>query len=40
MEYFCEGFASALGVLGVLLVVRYIKDAFSAGIRPESDFGE
>lgn len=40
MEYFCEGFATALGVLVVVLLVRYVKDGFRAGIKPESDFRE
>lgn len=40
MEYFCEGFVTALGVLVVVLLVRYFKDAFRAGVQPESDFKE
>lgn len=40
MEYFCEGFATALGALVVVLLVRYVKDAFRSGIQPENDFKE
>lgn len=36
MSYFCQGFATALSVLVVPLLIRYIKDAFRAGIRPET----
>lgn len=40
MEYFCEGFVTALAVLVLVLLVRYIKDGFRAGIRPDDDFME
>lgn len=40
MEYFVEGFVTALGVLVVVLLVRYVKDGFRAGIQPENNFKE
>lgn len=40
MEFFCEGFVTALGALVVVLLVRYFKDAFRAGIQPEDTFTE
>lgn len=40
MQYFCEGFVMGLFALVPLLLVRYLKDAFTVGIRPENDFKE
>ena len=40
MQHFLAGFFSALPLLVFALGVRYVKDAFRAGIRPESSFTE
>lgn len=40
MQYWLEGFFSALLPLGVVLVVRLVKTGFKSGIQPESSFND